>query len=92
MLHTKHCQWPGPSEALRELYGKKRCLCRKGGGEDAPRKRNCAEPMCGFQTHEKVLEALGVLGANGHYTLKQCLIQENLLGPSGQGRRTSYGH
>lgn len=32
-----------------------------GGGGRAPRKRNCAEPMCGFQTHEKVLEALGVL-------------------------------
>lgn len=70
----------------------KSAVSAERGGGDAPRKRNCAEPMCGFQTHEKVLEALGVLGANGHYTLKQCLIQENLLGPSGQGRRTSYSH
>lgn len=69
MLNTKHCQWPGPREALRELYGEKHCPTEGEGGVHQE-KESCAEPMCGFHTHEKALEVLGVLCANGHSTRK----------------------
>lgn len=59
MLHTKHCQWPGPSEGLRELYGKKRCLCRKGGGRMRQEKETVLNPCVGFRHMRKFWKPLG---------------------------------